>query len=189
MEIAGEFFGMDKDKDIHCYFKDHWSHFFPDSSRAKQGWTGKRAYGRLLDGQTNIDLDRDLIGIETKGLNGYPDLQNVMLLAFTDFIKSKASEDSGRPTLLILDEAWKLLETPSGRDFTIEAYRTFRKYGSGILCILQNYKDFLADGAVADTLFPNTASVFVLKQTKIDWADFQKRLFNVIMGLDLKMGE
>ena len=139
-------------------------------------WTGGRAYGRMLDGKTNIDPEKDLVAIETGGLDGHPDLQNVMMLVFTGFIKAKAAADAGRPTLLVIDEAWKLLETPSGRDFTVEAYRTFRKYGSGIWCVSQNYKDFLADGAVADALFPNTASTFVLKQTKIDWADFQKRL-------------
>ena len=139
-------------------------------------WTGNRAYGRLLDGQTNLDLTKDLITIEIKGLDAYPDLQNVMLLNFTEFIKSKASTDSKRPTLLIIDEAWKLLETPSGQAFTVEAYRTFRKYGSGIWCISQNYKDFLANGEIANALFPNTSSIFILKQTKIDWEDFKKRL-------------
>ncbi len=139
-------------------------------------WTGKTAYGKILDGETNIDLTKNLITIETKGLDTYPDLQNVMLLNFTEFIKSRASSDSTRPTLLIIDEAWKLLETPSGRDFTIEAYRTFRKFGAGIWSISQNYKDFLANEDVANALFANTATLFILKQGKIDWEDFQKRL-------------
>ena len=29
MEVVGEFLGMDKDKEIHSYFKQHWHHFFP----------------------------------------------------------------------------------------------------------------------------------------------------------------
>ena len=29
MEVVGEFLGMDKDKEIHSYFKEHWRHFFP----------------------------------------------------------------------------------------------------------------------------------------------------------------
>ena len=139
-------------------------------------WTGDRAYGKILDGQTNIDLTKRLITIEIKGLDSYPDLQSVMLLNFTEFIKSKAATDSTRPTLLIIDEAWKLLETPSGQSFTIEAYRTFRKYGSGIWCISQNYKDFLSTDEIANALYPNTTSIFILKQTKINWKDFGKRL-------------
>ena len=158
-------------------------------------WTGERAYGRLLDGKTNINLDKDLMTVEIKGLDAYPDLQNVMLLNFTEFIKSKAAEDTKRPTLLIVDEAWKLLETPAGRSFTIEAYRTFRKFGAGIWCISQNYKDFLVDEDIANALFPNTSSVMVLKQSNIDWRDFQKRLqldeveLETAKGLNLVKGE
>ena len=139
-------------------------------------WTGNTAYGKLLDGKTNVETDGSLTTVEAKGLDAYPDLQNVMLLNFTEFIKTKAANDTSRPTLLIVDEAWKLLDSPSGRDFVTEAFRTFRKFGAAIWCISQNYKDFLRDGATADSILPNTASIFVLKQSKIDWEDFQKRL-------------
>ena len=30
MEIAGESLGMDCDKTIHRYFRDHWRHLFPN---------------------------------------------------------------------------------------------------------------------------------------------------------------
>ena len=139
-------------------------------------WTGNTAYGRLLDGKTNVEMGKNLITVETKGLDAHPDLQNVMLLNFTEFIKTKAANDTLRPTLLIIDEAWKLLGSPSGKDFVTEAFRTFRKFGAAIWCISQNYKDFLRDVATADSILPNTASIFVLKQSKIDWDDFQKRL-------------
>ena len=158
-------------------------------------WTGERAYGRLLDGETNIALDKDLVTVEIKGLDSYPDLQNVMLLNFTEFIKSKAAESTQRPTLLIIDEAWKLLETPAGRSFTIEAYRTFRKFGAGIWCISQNYKDFLVDEDIANALFPNTSGIMVLKQSNIDWNDFQKRLqldeaeLEIAKSLEMVKGE
>ena len=55
-------------------------------------WTGDTAYGKLLDGATNIDLKRNLITIEVKGLDSYPDLQNVMLLNFAEFIKTEAAQ-------------------------------------------------------------------------------------------------
>ncbi len=162
--------------DLKTILENHESQEMRSYAQTLYPWTGDRAYGKLLDGKTNIDLTKGLITIEIKGLDATPDLQNVMLLNFTEFIKSQAANDSNRPTLLIIDEAWKLLETPSGQAFTIEAYRTFRKYGSGIWCISQNYKDFLATEDIANALFPNTTSIFILKQTKIDWEDFKKRL-------------
>ena len=50
-------------------------------------WTGKTAYGQMLDGQSNVSLDKNLTTIETRGLDDYPDLQSVLLLIFTDFYK------------------------------------------------------------------------------------------------------
>ena len=173
----------------------HESEEMKSYARILFSWTGDRAYGRMLDGRTNIDLTKNLTAVEIKGLDAYPDLQNVMLLNFTEFIKSRVSEDSSRKTLLIIDEAWKMLETPSGREFTVEAYRTFRKYGSGIWCISQNYKDFLRDENTANAIFPNTSSIFILKQTKIDWEDFEKRLqlneaeVDIVRGLSSVKGE
>ena len=162
--------------DLRNVLEKHDSKEMQEYGRILYPWTGERAYGRMLDGETNVDLEKNLITIEIKGLDTYPDLQNVMLLNFTEFIKTKASEDTKRPMLLVIDEAWKMLETPSGQSFVVEAYRTFRKFGAGIWCVSQNYKDFLKDETVANALFPNTASVFILKQNKIDWEDFGKRL-------------
>ena len=97
----------------------------------------------MLDGPSTVQLTKDLITIELKGLDSYPDLQNVLLLLFTDFIRREAAKDLQTPYLLIIDESWKLFETPSGRSFALEAYRTFRKYKGGIWCISQNYNPSL----------------------------------------------
>ena len=136
-------------------------------------WTGDRPFGRLLDGKSNIDFSKNLITIEIKGLEDYPELQQVMLLGLTDFIKRTAS--SHGKTLLIIDEGWRLFEG-SGRDFAIEAYRTFRKYGAGIWCISQNYRDFLGNDKLADALMINTATFMTLAQKGIDWKDLQEKL-------------
>lgn len=158
-------------------------------------WTGNTAYGKMLDGPTNISLHKDMITIEIKGLDTYPDLQNVFLLLLTDFIKNEAAKDLRRPYLLIIDEAWKLFETQSGLSFTLEAYRTFRKYNGGIWCISQNYKDFLSSQEIKNAIFPNTTSIFVLRQRKIDWKDFQETMdlndneLEVIKSLEIVKGK
>ena len=135
-------------------------------------WTGETAYGKMLDGETT--LTKDLVSIEIKGLDNHRELKDIFLLLFTSYIKEEAARDLARPYLLIIDEAHRLFLTPSGRDFAIECYRVFRKYNAGIWCISQNYRDFLADRELADSLMPNTTSVFILRQRKIDWSDFQK---------------
>ena len=168
--------------------ENHPNRDMQNYAKVLYSWTGSRPFGRLLDGPSNINLKKNLITIEIKGLDDYPDLQQVMLLLLTDFIKATPN------VLLIIDEAWRLFSGP-GQSFAIEAYRTFRKYGSGIWCISQNYRDFLADKALADTLMPNTASIFILPQKGIDWQDLQQKLqlndseLESIKGLKTEKGE
>lgn len=136
-------------------------------------WTGDTAFGRMLDGPSNVKLNKDLVTIEIKGLDNHRELKDIFLLLLTSYIKEEAAKDLAKPYLLIIDEAHRLFLTPSGKDFAIESYRVFRKYNAGIWCISQNYRDFLSDRELADALMPNTTSVFILRQRKIDWEDFK----------------
>ncbi len=152
------------------------AHHDPEMKKYAQilfSWTGESAYGQLLDRVSNVKLNSDLITIEIKGLDNHRDLKDIFLLLFTSFIKTEAARDLETPYLLIIDEAQRLFQTPSGRDFAIECFRTFRKYNAGIYCVSQNYRDFLSDKDLAESLMPNTTNVFILRQRKIDWDDFK----------------
>ena len=154
-------------QDLRNILKNHSSPQINNYAKILYPWT-ESVYGNFLNRQTNIDLTKDLIAIEMKGLDAHPDLQNVLLLLFTDFIKKEASSDLSRPYLLLIDEGWKLFETPSGASFAMEAYRTFRKFYAGIWIITQNYRDFLKNEDTANAILPNTAQVGILPQKKID---------------------
>lgn len=153
-----------------------------DNARAKEfsqilySWTGESAFGKMLDGSTTISLDKDLTTIELKGLDSYPELQNVMLLIFTDFIRNKMMEDKTKRSLLIVDEAWKLFDTPCGASFAIEAFRTFRKFRAGIWAISQNLNDFKSRPEIADSILQNTPNRIILRQSGVNWDEFQKTL-------------
>lgn len=138
-------------------------------------WSGDTAYGRMLDGETNVKLSRDLVTIEVKGLDNHRELKDIFLLLLTSYIKREAASDLARPYLLIIDEAHRLFKgSAMGKEFAIDSFRVFRKYNAGIWCISQNYRDFLSDPELADSLMPNTAFVFILRQRKIDWNDFKE---------------
>lgn len=159
-------------------------------------WTGQTAYGRLLDGKSNVTLSKNLTTVEISGLNSHPALQNVFLLLLTDFIRGEAARDLQTPYLLIIDEAWRIFQaSESGREFALECYRLLRKFMAGIFCLTQNYRDFLADPQVAESILPNTIHFFILRQKKIDWQDFQKTMglkdaeVAAIQSLEIKKGE
>ena len=158
-------------------------------------WTGQSAYGQMLDGQSNVELSKDLVSIEVQQLSSYADLKDVLLLLLTSHIQDVASSDIEREYLLIIDEAERLFQSELARQVVITCYRTWRKFRSGIWCLSQNYKDFMADKALRDALMTNTTSVIILRQNKIDWADFQKTFdFNStqierIKSLSIKKGK
>ncbi len=139
-------------------------------------WTGSSRYGKLLDGPTNISLDHDITSIELGSLSTVPDLKNILLLMVTGMTQDFATKDRTRPYLCIVDEAERLFQTELAREFVITCFRTWRKYGSGIWALSQNYKDFLRDENLKDSLLPNTSMMFILEQRNIDWQDFQKAL-------------
>lgn len=158
-------------------------------------WTGETAYGRMLDQQSNVKLTKDLTTIEIKGLDNHRDLKDIFLLLFTSYIKQEAARDLETPYLLIIDEAARLFVTPSAKDFAIDCFRTFRKYNAGIYCISQNYRDFLSDRELAESLLPNATNVFILRQRKIDWTDFKEAFdfneaqVNAIKSLEIVKGK
>lgn len=137
-------------------------------------WTGKTAFGKLLDGQSSISLNKNVTAIEIKDLDSFPDLKDVFMLLITSFVQREAESDLATPYMLICDEAHRLFKTPATRDYILYCYRVFRKYNCSINCITQNYKDFLSIPEVAEAIFPNTAHVFILRQRKIDWDNFSK---------------
>lgn len=137
-------------------------------------WTGDTAYGKILDRESNITFKTDLISIEVQALSNHPDLKNAILLLLTSYIEQMSCRDFARPYLLIVDEAERLFQTEMAKQFVITCYRTWRKFNSGIWSLSQNYKDFLGDKNLKDSLLPNTTSLIVLRQRKIEWDDFQK---------------
>ena len=139
-------------------------------------WTGDTAYGRLLDGKTNIHLDKPLVAIEVKGLDVYPDLQRVLLLILTEHIMNEASRNSSQRYLLCIDEIWKVLQNESAAQFIIECYRTMRKFYGGIWGISQSIKYFMFDPEIAAAIMQNTPSRIILKQRGVDWNEFQEIL-------------
>ncbi len=139
-------------------------------------WTRDTPYGRLLDGPTNIKLEKDLVSIEMRGLDVHPELQNLFLLLLTEYIQREAAASHQQNYLLIVDEAWKLLQSKSGAAFTVEAYRTFRKFNAGIWAISQNINDFKLQEEIANAILQNTPNRIILKQRGVNWDDFKKVL-------------
>ena len=77
-----------------------------------------------------------------------------------------------RPRLMIVDECWTVLGTPSGAESLINMVKRARKYQLGLMTITQDVQDFLAEnsdggvitGHAGRSLLQNSASKLALSQ-------------------------
>lgn len=134
-----------------------------DLSKILFMWTGKRPYGKLLDGQGTLRTDAPICTFDLKGLSNYPDLQSVMILILTDFILNQVEQDKVNKKRIILDEAWQLLKSNAAASFMEYCARTLRKTGSGITFITQGVEE-IVESPIGSAIMNNTATKFILLQ-------------------------
>lgn len=134
-----------------------------DISKILFMWTGKRPYGKLLDGLGTLRTDALICTFDLKGLSNYPDLQSVMILILTDFILGQVEQDKVNKKRIILDEAWQLLKSNAAAGFMEYCARTLRKTGSGITFITQGVEEII-ESPIGPAIMNNTATKFILLQ-------------------------
>jgi len=100
-------------------------------------------YGRFLDGPNALRLDRPLTVFELGQLNRDPELQKIMVMILVHLITQVVARDQERTKFLFVDEAWSLLTSANAARFLEEAARTYRKYGTALVSITQQPRDFL----------------------------------------------
>jgi conjugal transfer ATP-binding protein TraC len=145
-------------------------------------WCGNTPFGRFLDKETTIQLNRPIVAFDLKGMEAYPDLQSVALFIITDLVWRQVQRDRNRKKFLIFDECWRLLENESGSQFIGEVFRTFRKYYAGTIAISQNIDDF-AKSKVSTAILSNSSMKWCLMQKGAN----QMRLKDVLQLNDTEL--
>lgn len=144
-------------------------------SKILASWSGDSPFGQFVDKSSTIELERDIVCFDLKGLESYPDLQAVCLYIITDFLWRKIQQDKSSKKFLIYDECWKLLENEAGCAFIGEAFRTFRKYFASAIAISQNIDDF-ARSKIATAILPNASVKWILRQKGADLSRLKETL-------------
>lgn len=138
-------------------------------------WCGDSPYGKFLDRATTVELQKDIVAFDLKGLESYPDLQAIALYIITDLVWREVQKDRSRMKFLVFDECWKLLKDEAGMGFMEEVFRTFRKYFSSAIAISQDLNDFL-HSKIASALLPNCAVKWILLQNQCDGIKMKESL-------------
>ena len=102
-------------------------------------------YARFFNDHSNVNMENDFVVCELEGLKNQKQLQQVVLLQLISAITNEMylSNKSGdtRKKILIVDEAWALLDDPIMSRAMETAFRTARKFSSSIFLVTQGIAD------------------------------------------------
>ena len=114
----------------------------------------------LFAGPTNVALDRKLVVFNLQALE--PELRPIGVHLITSFVWNQVRRER-RPRLLVVDEAWSLMQYAEGGAFLAAMARRARKYWLGLLTITQDVGDFLGSDH-GRTVLGNASMKLLLKQ-------------------------
>jgi type IV secretory pathway VirB4 component len=123
--------------------------------------TGSLA-GGLLRGQTNVSLDSRLVVF---GIEELPDhLWPFAMYLIAGCVWQQVRSRPNRQRLLVVDEAWLLLQHRDGGRFLESIVRLARSYGLGLVFITQDVKNVLGDSR-GSVIVENVFTTLLLRQS------------------------
>ena len=127
-------------------------------------YTQDGAHGRWFEGPANVRFDADLVVLELDELESKKDLQGVILLLLMYLITNEITLNraDGRRKLVLIDEAWSLMNGTSG-GFIEAGYRRARKYNGAFVTGTQGVDDYYRNEAATAAL-NNADWMFMLRQ-------------------------
>lgn len=133
------------------------------ASRLKQ-WYGEGPYAQLFDNPIDrIDFDEaNVFGFEMGEVMGTKDTLAPTLLYL--FHRINISLD-GTPTIIVLDEAWALIDNPIFSAKIKDWLKTLRKLNAMVIFATQSVED-ASKSAINDTLLQQTATQIFLPNAK-----------------------
>ena len=119
-----------------------------DLRQALEPFTLDGAYGRLLDGDKDTFSLSDVVHFEMEELFAH---EKLVLPVLTYLFHKLEARFDGRPTLLILDEAWVFLDHPLFTAKIRDWLKTLRKKNVAVVFATQSLAD-IAQSAIAPAL-------------------------------------
>lgn len=137
----------------------------------------KGSLAGIFSAQSNIHLNSNLIVFSVRDLADQ--LRPLAMYLILDYIWTKIRKDVQK-RLLIVDEAWYMMQNEDSADFLVGIAKRARKYYLGVSTITQDVEDFLA-GDKGKAIISNSSIQVLLKQAP---ASIEKvaKVFNLSEG-------
>ncbi len=171
--------GITMDPATHVRQPPNMQEFFVIMSSALRGddrfGVGEDTYGlserlerylHLFPARTRLSLENRYIDFNIRELN--ETLKPIGLFIITEFLwtkmrQARRSNIIQKNTIILIDEAWLLMQFRQGAKFLEEFARRIRKYGGGLWCTTQNSDDFLSSDE-GKTILAMSTMKFLMKQ-------------------------
>jgi type IV secretory pathway VirB4 component len=116
--------------------------------------------GQVFSSPTSVDLDRPFVVFNVRDLE--PELRPLGVYLIADYIWRQVRA-SRKPRMLLIDEAWSLMQHEEGARFLSSMARQARKHYMGLTTVTQDVEDFLAtpDG---HTVLANSSAQLLMRQ-------------------------
>jgi hypothetical protein len=163
-------------RDLHALLSQ--ANFDKDAAKALAAWVGTGRYAKLFDGKTQISFDNPFTIFDMSLVKDNKDVAPLMLMSIITYINQMATRYPRDPKLLMIDEAWFLLQDDIAGKFIAECFRTFRKTGTGILGISQGIEEWTTL-TEKSAILNNTSTFILLRQNSpgaVDLAAQELRL-------------
>ncbi|MPZ50896.1 MAG: conjugal transfer protein TraC [Dehalococcoidia bacterium] len=116
--------------------------------------------GQVFSSPTSVDLDRPFVVFNVRDLDA--DLRPLGVYLIADYIWRQV-RTRRRPRMLLIDEAWSLMQHAEGARFLSSMARQARKYYLGLTTVTQDVEDFLATPE-GHTVLANSSVQLLMRQ-------------------------
>jgi conjugal transfer ATP-binding protein TraC len=114
----------------------------------------------FLNRQTNIDFSKNFVCFNIGSMP--KQVKPVIMYLVLDYVYQRMKK-SLRRKILVIDEAWAMLQTAEESSYVFEIVKTCRKYNLGLLMITQDVADLVSSKA-GHAVLANTSYTFLLRQ-------------------------
>lgn len=134
-------------------------------------------FSGLFNQRTNIDLDSQMVVFQIRDLED--SLRPIAIFVILNFIWNRVRSSLKR-RLLVIDEAWTLIQHEDSARFLYGLVKRARKYYLGVTTITQDVEDFLKSD-YGKPIISNSSMQLLLKQSPSS-IDALQKVFNLTEG-------
>ncbi len=134
----------------------------------------KGSYAEFFNQPTNVTMDRPLVVFGIRDMEN--ELRTAAMYIIMHYIWNKVRSKL-RKRILVVDEAWVLMQSEDGASFLYGLCKRARKYWLGVTTITQDVADFMRS-AYGQPIITNSSIQFLMKQSPAT-IDVVQKTFNL----------